>query len=367
MAQKIDGDVRRFRAIVKGLVRRDLKKYISNGDLIGRVGGKTVKIPIPQFDIPRFRFGQKGQGGASQGDGEPGDVLGPGEEQPGEGKEAGDKPGEHSLEVEFTVEEFAQLLSEELGLPRIEDKGKRGIQVEKTKFSGQRRTGPKALRRKKNMMLEALKRQISSGTYNPKDPILTPIRRDERFLSWKAIREPQANAVIIYMMDVSGSMGDDQKEIVRTMSFWIDFWLRQNYKGIVSRYIIHDVAAKEVDEETFYHTRESGGTMISSAYTLCREIIKKDYNPADWNIYPIHFSDGDNWSEADNGRSLDLVREMLGWINQWSYAQVASNYGSGAFFEIYKGLSREDKVVATKVAGKDGILPAIRDLLGKGN
>ncbi len=71
------------------------------------------------------------------------------------------------------------------------------------------------------------------------------------------------------MMDVSGSMGDEQKEIVRIESFWIDTWLRKQYKGLETRFIIHDAVAREVDRDTFFHTRESGGTMISSAYKLC--------------------------------------------------------------------------------------------------
>ncbi|MEK7211098.1 MAG: DUF444 family protein [Patescibacteria group bacterium] len=363
MSLKIDADNNRFRNIVKGIVRRDLKKYIANGDMIGRVGGKTVRIPIPQFDVPRFRFGNKGQGGASQGDGEPGDILGRGEGEPGSG-EAGDQPGEH---IEITIEEFLAILAEELGLPRIKDKGKRGILVEKIKFSGQRRTGPKALRRTRAMLLEALKRSIASGIYNPNDPRIVPIKRDERFLSWKSIRTPQANAVIIYMMDVSGSMGDEQKAIVRLMSFWIDSWLRSQYKGIVSRYIIHDAAAKEVDGDTFFHTRESGGTVISSAYTLCREMIKKDYNPADWNIYPIHFSDGDNWSEDDNMICRLLVTQMLPWVNQWSYAQVHSPYGTGSFLDMYDHFAADSRVITTEIPGKEGIMQSIKDLFGRGN
>ncbi len=98
--------------------------------------------------------------------------------------------------------------------------------------------------------------------------MIIPIREDMRYRSWKTEEEPDANAVIIYMMDVSGSMGDEQKEIVRIESFWIDTWLRKQYKGIETRFIIHDAAAREVDRDTFFRTRESGGTMISSAYRL---------------------------------------------------------------------------------------------------
>ena len=79
----------------------------------------------------------------------------------------------------------------------------------------------------------------------------------------------------MYIMDVSGSMGEEQKEIVRIESFWIDTWLRSQYKGVECRYLIHDVVAREVDRDTFFHVRESGGTAISSAYKLAAEVGSK--------------------------------------------------------------------------------------------
>ena len=84
-----------------------------------------------------------------------------------------------------------------------------------------------------------------------------------------------SNAVIVFMMDVSGSMGEEQKELVRLESFWIDTWLRKNYEGIESRYIVHDVSAKEVDKHTFYHLREDGGTKISSAYRAAKNRYRR--------------------------------------------------------------------------------------------
>ena len=113
------------------------------------------------------------------------------------------------------------------------------------------------------------------------------------------------------MMDVSGSMGDEQKEIVRTESFWINLWLKSQYKDIEIRYIIHDATAKEVDEDTFFRTRESGGTLISSAFKLCREIMRADYDSSEWNIYPFHFSDGDNWSTDDTKLCLKILDEDI--------------------------------------------------------
>jgi uncharacterized sporulation protein YeaH/YhbH (DUF444 family) len=160
--------------------------------------------------------------------------------------------------------------------------------------------------------------------------MIIPIKEDRRYRIFKSVPKPQSRAVIIYMMDVSGSMGDEQKEIVRTEAFWIDTWLRSQYKGIETRYIIHDAIAREVDEDTFFKTRESGGTLISSAYRLCDQIIKTDYPPSEWNIYPFHFSDGDNWSSEDTKVCMDLLtRELLPKVNQFCYGQVESRYASG--------------------------------------
>src|SRR6266404_4247136 len=100
MGQKIERDQQRFRKIVRGKVKSNLSKYISRGEMIGKKGKDLVSIPLPQIDIPQFKYGQKGSGGVGQGEGQPGQALGPpqGEAKPG----AGDQPGGHILEVELT-------------------------------------------------------------------------------------------------------------------------------------------------------------------------------------------------------------------------------------------------------------------------
>ncbi|HEY4122169.1 MAG TPA: DUF444 family protein, partial [Byssovorax sp.] len=322
MSLKIDQDHGRFRQIVRGRIRQNLRKYISQGELIGRKGKDLVSIPIPQIDIPRFRFGDKQRGGVGQGKGDPGDPLGQsedGEKQPGKG-EAGNEGGEHALEVDVTLDELAAILGEELELPDILDKGKSKISNAHDRYSGIRRVGPESLRHFKRTYREALKRMIASGSFVPTKPVVVPVPDDKRYRSWKTITEPVTNAVIIYMMDVSGSMGDEQKEIVRIESFWIDAWLTRQYKGLESRFIIHDAIAREVDRDTFFHTRESGGTMISSAYKLCSQMISSDYPPAEWNIYPFHFSDGDNWSMDDTLTCVELMKkEILPKVNMFAY------------------------------------------------
>ena len=365
MSQKIERDHQRFRKIVRGKVKSNLSKYISRGEMIGKKGNDLVSIPLPQIEIPQFRYGQKGSGGVGQGEGDPGTPLTPpkGDDDSG----AGDQPGGHILEVELTLEEIAEILGEELALPRIEPRGKKNIVTTKDKYTGIRQTGPESLRHFKRTFKRALKRQISSNTYDPERPVVLPIRADKLYRSWKEIHKPESVAVIIYMMDVSGSMTDEQKEIVRIEAFWIDTWIKAHYKGVETAYIIHDAAAQEVDEHTFYHTRESGGTKISSAYELCDKITKTRYPPDQWNIYAFHFSDGDNWGD-DIPHCLEVLQEkILPKVNLFGYGQVESPYGSGEFYEyVHEMLGERDNVVCSKIPNRDAILGSIKEFLGTG-
>ncbi len=353
---------------MRGRIRENLRKYITHGELIGRHGKDRVSIPIPHIDIPRFRFDDQQKGGVGQGDGEEGDALGQGEDQPGQGK-AGHGEGDHAMEVDVTIEELAEILGEELELPDIEPKGQSKLDQASNKYTGIRRVGPESLRHFRRTYREALKRQIISGSFDSKNPVVIPTTADKRFRSWKTTTEPTANAVIIYMMDVSGSMGDEQKEIVRIESFWIDTWLSKQYKGLESRFIIHDSVAREVDRETFFRTRESGGTMISSAFKLCKSIIEAEYSPDQYNIYPFHFSDGDNWSMDDTLACVELLKKFLiPWSNMFAYGQVESPYGSGQFIkDLREHFSDESRLVMCEIPNKDAIIQSIKDFLGKGH
>jgi sporulation protein YhbH len=366
MASRIDRDRSRFKKIVRGMIKTNIKKYISQGELIGRQGKDLVSIPIPQMEIPHFKFGKKGYTGVGQGDGEMGQPVAVDPDQDGSG-EAGDQPGDHILEVEVTLEELAQIMGEELELPWIEPKGKKNISAEKDKYVGIAVTGPESLRHFKRTFRQALKRQIMTGDYNDNNPSIIPIKEDKRFLSWKTQMNPENNAVVILMMDVSGSMGDAQKEIVRITAFWIDTWLRSQYDGIDTCYIIHDAEAREVDHETFFHTRESGGTRISSALEVCLQIIENRYPPNEWNIYPFHFSDGDNFSDDDDKALGILSEKILPSVNCFSYGQVKGFYGVGQFKNIIETRAKdEEKVRVAEMNGKEDIMDALKIFLGKG-
>src|SRR5215510_15453524 len=186
MSLKIDQDHSRFRNIVRGKIRQNLRRYISQGEMIGRKGKELVSIPIPQIDIPRFTFGEKQKGGVGQGDGEPGDPLSAseGDGDGGQGQ-AGKDAGEHVLEVDVTLDELADILGEELELPSIENKGKSRIVAAKDRYTGIRRVGPESLRHFKRTYKEALKRAVASGIYNPGRHVIVPQHEDKRFRSWK--------------------------------------------------------------------------------------------------------------------------------------------------------------------------------------
>ena len=368
MALRIDPSHNRFRDIVRGKIKQNLRKYISNGEWLGRKGKDVVSIPVPQIEMPRFHFGDQGQGGVGQGQGKVGDSLGPAEPgEEGKGK-AGSEAGNHVLEVELSIQELAEILGEELALPRILPKGKERLITQKDRYIGIRRVGPESLRHFKRTFRQALRRQIMMGNYNPLMPVVVPTREDKRYRSWRTTPMPQSNAVMIFIMDVSGSMGDEQKEIVRIASFWIDTWLRSQYEGLESRFIIHDAAARAVDRDTFFRTRESGGTMISSAYKLCAKMIDDEFPPSEWNIYPFQFSDGDNWSADDTSACVELLKkEILPKVNLFCYGQVESPYGSGQFVgDLRTAFADNPNVVTTEIENKDDIADSIRAFLGKG-
>jgi len=189
-----------------------------------------------------------------------------------------------------------------------------------------------------------------------------------RYRSWTETPSPESNGIIIYMLDVSGSMGREQKSMVRSTAFWIETWLRSQYKQVEMCYIVHDAVAKEVDKETFYHLREGGGTRISSAYQLCNKIIDSRYPPPEWNIYPFHFSDGDNWGDGDSKVCIELLeKELLAKSNLFCYGQVRSTYGSGKFIkELKQHFKDEERLEVSDIAKPDDIYDAIKTFLGKG-
>jgi uncharacterized protein len=357
----IEPDLRRYREIVRGKVRDDLQDYITSDEIIAQHGKDIVSVPIKEVSIPKYKFGSNEEG-AGQGEGDPDqDADGDGSGQ------AGDKAGQHIKEESFHVEELADLLGEHLQLPRIKPRLTSGLEEAVPRYEGISKKGPPSLRDNKRTFKEALKRTIAENAYDPENPIVVPIQDDFRYRSPRLKPRPKTNAVIFYLIDVSGSMGDLEKSLARNTAFWTDAWIDRQYQGTEKCYIIHDAEARIVDRETFFTTRESGGTRISSAYQLAKEQMAARFSPDEWNIYMFHFSDGDNWG-SDSSLAEEILRDdILPNINLFGYVEVGGHHQNGGFKnDIEYAFGEMESVVTTDMEDREDIIPAIKELLGTG-
>lgn len=195
---------------------------------------------------------------------------------------------------------------------------------------------------------------------------MIPVRDDFKYKSPKVVKKPDTRAVIFYIMDISGSMMEEQKKIVQSEVFWINTWLKKHYKNLEVKFIVHDAQALEVSEQDFFTISAAGGTLISSSYDLCKQMIETDFSPDEYNIYVFQFSDGDNWSEEDNRKCVSLIKDYFSpKVNTFNYGQVESKHGSGNFLKVLEHINLPN-LVTSSIRSSDDILPSIKKFLGKG-
>jgi len=193
-------------------------------------------------------------------------------------------------------------------------------------------------------------------------PYLDPI--DLRYRSRVRVPVPTSKAVMFCLMDVSGSMDEGRKELSKRFFILLYLFLTRHYEKIELVFIRHHTQAQEVDEENFFHARETGGTVVSSALVLMEEIIRARYNPSEWNIYGAQASDGDNWHH-DSGRCRELLNDkILPLCRYYAYVQVAEEEQN--LWEEYTQLLDVHRHFAMrKATSQDQIYPVFRDLFKK--
>jgi uncharacterized sporulation protein YeaH/YhbH (DUF444 family) len=193
-------------------------------------------------------------------------------------------------------------------------------------------------------------------------PYLDPI--DLRFRNRIKVPVPTSKAVMFCLMDVSGSMDEGRKELSKRFFILLYLFLTRHYERIELVFIRHHTQAAEVDEENFFHARETGGTVVSSALVLMEEIIRARYSPSEWNIYGAQASDGDNWHH-DSGRCRELLADkILPLCRYYAYVQVAEEEQN--LWEEYTQLQAAHRHFAMKKAvSADQIYPVFRDLFKK--
>ena len=304
----MEGNAQRFKKKLVSDIRDNLKRFILNKGLIE--GGK---VTIPRIDIPRFRY--EITGGVSQGEGDIGKALEPKDPISQEGM----------IETDITINEVAEMLAEEIGLPFQRQREGNTFDSEKYGYKGVSKKGriklfPRTFR-------NALKREMISGSYDFDNPVVVPEKDDWVYRQIRKEKDLTNKAVLIFMMDVSNSMGERQRNTCRIQNKWTEVLIKKRYPAVDIRHIIHSSSAEETNEYEFYHTYQAGATLFSSAYEKCLEIMK-EYPPEAWDVYPFHFSDGGNW-EDDNGKAIFLLRsQILPKSNIFCYGQCFSEENS---------------------------------------
>lgn len=375
------GDRLRHRKKVREAIRENIADIVAEESVIGQDGDRIVKVPIRGIREYRFVYGDNNGGvGSGDGDEQEGQVVG---KRPGEGSEpgqAGDKPGVDYYETDITLDELIDIMFEDLELPDLERKALRQTPVARgTKRQGFRRTGIRVHLDKRRSAKNRLRRRIARGVAAGEPPSARKKKKegeaeprfpfnpdDLRYRRRVPDEEMESNAVVICVMDTSGSMDTIKKYLARSFFFLLYQFVRTRYRNVELVFIAHHAEAKEVTEEEFFHKGESGGTMISSGYRKALEVIRERFHPDLWNVYAFHCSDGDNFSH-DNEAAVAAAEELCSICNLFGYGEIKpleTYYGGDSMLETFNGISAEN-FQTVLIEQKQDVWPGLRALLDK--
>ncbi|WP_419874375.1 sporulation protein YhbH [Candidatus Pristimantibacillus sp. PTI5] len=357
-------DQARHQEKVHEAIKQNLPDLVSDESIVLSDGRRTIKVPIKSLDESHFiyNYNKKQHVGQGDGDSQVGDVLGVDPQAakgPGKGQDAGDQPGEDVVDTEISIDQLEDMLFEELELPNLEQKQKDQLQTTEIVFHDIRKKGIMSNIDKKRTLIENLRRNANAG----KSGIGGISPDDLRYKTWNEIVKPQSNAVILALMDTSGSMGSFEKYCARSFFFWMTRFLRRKYEHVEIVFIAHHTEAKEVTEEEFFNRGESGGTICSSAYQKAIEVIDSRYPTSNWNIYPFHFSDGDNLT-SDNERCVKLIGQLMERSNMFGYGEVNQYNRSSTLMSAYKHINHK-KFMYSVIKEKGEVYKALKTFFSK--
>ncbi|OGV36820.1 MAG: hypothetical protein A3E88_00360 [Legionellales bacterium RIFCSPHIGHO2_12_FULL_35_11] len=374
---------RRFLQRYKKQIKKAVFDAIGKRSITEIDKGEQVTIPSRDISEPRFQYGLGGQvervlPGNDQfikGD----KIKKPSEGGQGEGesKASNEGDGEDDFIFQLSREEFLEIYFEDLELPDLVKKELSEIKTFKNVRAGVSTTGiPTNINILRSMRQATGRRMALSATHkkrlhlaedelallekrsNPNKKTIQELLNeietlkkkiaavpfidsfDLRYNNRVRIPAPTTNAVMFCIMDVSGSMDEPKKDIAKRFFILLYLFLKRNYASIDLVFIRHHTSAKEVDENDFFYSRETGGTVVSSSLELLYEIIEKRYNPAQWNIYVAQASDGDNWN-ADSPYCLDIMKnKIMPLVQYFSYIEIMPRHHQ-SLWEVYEKI-RED-------------------------
>jgi uncharacterized sporulation protein YeaH/YhbH (DUF444 family) len=399
-----DRFLRRYRAHIKKAVTEAVgKRSITDMDR-----GQSISIPSKDLDEPVFHSGKGGLREAVNpgnkefisGDQLPRPPGGQGGGGSGEGKASDSGEGMDEFAFQISQEEFLDFMFEDLALPNLIKKQLKDTTSYKYLRAGYSSQGNPskinivrslkkaygrriALTGKTRDKIKALEEQIKNLDLD--DPIqakhhkeleveLTRLKKRIHNIPWidefdlrynKHIKHsvPSTSAVMFCLMDVSGSMTQMHKDIAKRFYVLLYLFLKRNYQKIDVVFIRHHTSAKEVDEEEFFYSRETGGTIVSSALHLTQEIINKRYPASDWNIYAAQASDGDNWNDDSPLCSKILIDKILPQLQYYAYIEITQGQHQ-SLWEHYTKVKEqfEDCFSMQNIQSESDIYPVFREL-----
>lgn len=357
---------------VRDAIKKNLHEIVSSEPIITSDGKRLIRVPIRSLNEYRFRYASEKQERAGSGPGntQKGQVIakdpsGQAQQGPGKSKQAGEEAGDDWFEVLMTVDELGELIFEDLQLPNLDPRKQPDLTSKQYQWEDVRKHGLQANIDKKRTIMEAMKRNLLAG----RPPLAGINRNDVRYKTWEEKYKPQTSAVVLAMMDTSGSMGEFEKYIARAFFFWMVRFLRTKYDKVHIHFLAHSTEAREVTEEEFFTKGESGGTRCSSVYELALKLISEQYPPDQYNLYPFHFSDGDNLS-SDNAKSIDLVNQLLAISNLFGYGEIDGTAGGPAYYRtttlgsIYKREISHPHFASVVIREKSDVYQALRTFFG---
>lgn len=367
-------DRRRHRELVEKSIKENIGSIISEESIIGKGKNKKIKIPIKGLKEYYFKYGRN-QKGVVSGNGQEakGKKIPKGEYQDGQGKGdegAGNDEGEDIYETEVTIEEAISMLFEDLSLPYLEHKQFNEIETQYgSKRNGVRDKGARCRLSKKHSVIEKIKREkrARKAMQEAGVPVAETQRipfheSDLKYFYKKPKLKRDSNAVVICIMDTSGSMGQTKKYLARSFYFLLYQFLTIRYMNVEIAFVAHTTVAKEVNENDFFHRGESGGTYISSGYEKALELIEERYHPANWNIYTFHCSDGDNWGE-DNDRAVELANKLCDTCNLFGYGEIKTSSYTSTIMSRYLEDIDKPNFTAVKIMRKEDVWTAFTQML----
>ncbi len=366
-------DRKRHREKLRASIRENIADIIAEEAIIGRDRDRLVKIPIRGIREFRFVFGDNTPG-VAQGDGstEPGDVVGQAQRSgPGTGP-AGDAPGDETYETEISLDELTEIMFEDLELPDLERRAMREIVSDHAaRRKGYRRVGIRIRLDKRRTARERIRRLVvhrgRTGNELASPEQRLPFHREDlTFRHVTSTPRDDSNAVVICIMDTSGSMDTLKKYLARSFFFLLHRFICTRYRAVEIVFIAHHTEAREVSEDDFFHRGESGGTMISSGYRKALEAIETRYHPSLWNIYVFHCSDGDNF-ESDNPSALECATRLAAVANLFGYGEIKPggkrSYES-SMLHLFRRLDASN-FQALVITDRTEVWPAFRGFLAR--